>query len=162
MRRETLCFSMYSLISNRSKCTPKFRARAALSSLLPTPLDPVNKNTPTGAFGCFNPAYERLIAATSVSTASSWPKISDFSLWSRFFKFAAASDFRFVSGIFAILLKTALRSDIFTVLVLFCRAKAAPTSSMRSMALSGKNRSFRYFLASSTLLAKISSLNLTP
>ena len=73
MRRLTLCFSMYSLMSKRRKGSPSRRASCLASSVLPTPVGPANKNDPIGLSGRASPARARLIAVVTVATAASWP-----------------------------------------------------------------------------------------
>ena len=64
MSLETVCFSMYSLISKRMSSTPRDLASCRASSVFPTPVGPVNKKLPTGRRGALRPARDNLIAAT--------------------------------------------------------------------------------------------------
>ena len=59
MRRETLCFSIYSLISMRIMLRSSSKsdsARVLASSVLPTPVGPRKINEPFGRFGSLIPA----------------------------------------------------------------------------------------------------------
>ena len=72
--RDTECFSMNSDISRRtmaSSVSNKKFASALLSSVLPTPVGPRNKNEPMGRLGSDRPARERRIAFATTVTASS-------------------------------------------------------------------------------------------
>ena len=80
------CFSAYSLISKRSKFKPKNSAKALQNSVFPTPLDPVNKNTPRGVLEFLNPAKLCLSDETRLSITSSWPKIFAFKFVFKFIK----------------------------------------------------------------------------
>src|SRR3990172_5849066 len=65
MSLETACFSMYSDISKRISALSlpnRKEARLRATSVLPTPVGPRNKNTPTGRVGVFRPARERRVA----------------------------------------------------------------------------------------------------
>jgi len=76
MRRETVCFSMYSLMSNwmRWSSSPKRNtARVRASSVLPTPEGPRKMNEPVGRRGSLRPARDRRIALLTARTAASWP-----------------------------------------------------------------------------------------
>ena len=71
--RETVCFSMYSLISKRimADSSPNIAsANERASSVLPTPVGPKNKKEPIGRFGSFNPALARRIALATAQTPS--------------------------------------------------------------------------------------------
>src|SRR4029450_353048 len=59
MRRATACFSMYSLMSKRMNSLPRRNASCLASSVLPTPVGPVNRKHPAGRSGCASPARER-------------------------------------------------------------------------------------------------------
>ena len=54
-------------LSNRNS------ASALVSSVLPTPVGPRNRNEPIGRFGSCRPARARRIALETATTASSWP-----------------------------------------------------------------------------------------
>ena len=65
MRRATECFSMNSDMSMRtiaSSVSNRKFASALVSSVLPTPVGPRNRNEPIGRFGSESPARERRIA----------------------------------------------------------------------------------------------------
>ena len=73
-KRDTECFSIYSLMSIRtiwSSESNKSSARAFASSVLPTPVGPRNKKLPIGRLGFCNPARERRTAEATFCTASS-------------------------------------------------------------------------------------------
>src|SRR6266851_1309395 len=70
--RDTVCFSMYSLMSSwiSESSSPKRNSASVLeSSVLPTPDGPAKMNEPPGRFGSFSPARVRLIACDSVHVA---------------------------------------------------------------------------------------------
>ena len=72
----TECFSMYSDMSMRTialSSSNRNSASALVSSVLPTPVGPRNRNEPIGRFGSCNPARARRIAFDTATTASSWP-----------------------------------------------------------------------------------------
>jgi hypothetical protein len=72
--RETLNFSMYSLMSilmSDSSESKRYRASAFAISVFPTPVGPRKMNEPMGRFGSFSPARVRRIALLSFSMASS-------------------------------------------------------------------------------------------
>jgi len=48
IRRDTVCRSMYSDMSKRTNSTPMAMASWRVTSVLPTPVGPENKNEPTG------------------------------------------------------------------------------------------------------------------
>ncbi len=73
MSRETVCFSMYSVMSKRMNSTPRIFAICLASSVLPTPVGPEKRNEPMGLPSGPRPARESLIAATSASIALSCP-----------------------------------------------------------------------------------------
>ncbi|KKU51064.1 MAG: hypothetical protein UX73_C0008G0005 [candidate division WWE3 bacterium GW2011_GWC1_47_10] len=71
----TVCFSIYSLMSNLTSISSwpyKTSASALDSSVLPTPVGPRNKKVPMGLFGSFKPARARLMASETICTALSW------------------------------------------------------------------------------------------
>src|SRR5512138_3697625 len=87
MRRDTVCFSMYSDMSKRMNSTPSTCASCLASSVLPTPVGPANRKLPVGLFGLPRPARDSLMTVASCSIALSWPKMSRFSSPSRFASF---------------------------------------------------------------------------
>ena len=74
MSRATACFSMYSLMSKRMNSLPSSSASCLASSVLPTPVGPVNRKQPDGRSGSASPARDRLMACATRCTASCWPK----------------------------------------------------------------------------------------
>ncbi len=84
IRRDTECFSIYSDISTLNiafSSLNKNSAKLLLSSVLPTPVGPKNRNEPIGWFGLEMPERERRTAFATASTASSCP-IMRFFRWS--------------------------------------------------------------------------------
>ena len=82
MRRDTECFSIYSLISIRTmlfSSSNRLSARALASSVFPTPVGPKNRKEPMGLVGSLIPALDRIMASVTFSTPSSWPTTR---LWS--------------------------------------------------------------------------------
>ena len=76
IKRETLCFSMYSDISIRTICRSSSNscsAKALATSVLPTPVGPKNIKEPIGRFSSWICAFERKIASVTNSSAWSWP-----------------------------------------------------------------------------------------
>src|ERR1700682_661511 len=76
MTRDTLCFSMYSLISMRIinfSSSKRNSASARASSVLPTPVGPRKMNEPIGRLVSESPARLRRTAFDTRSSASSWP-----------------------------------------------------------------------------------------
>ena len=76
MSLDTENFSMYSDISILTilfSSSKRASARAFASSVLPTPVGPKNKKLPIGFVGSFIPALDRIIASTTLSTASFCP-----------------------------------------------------------------------------------------
>ena len=73
---DTVCFSMYSLMSSwiSESSSPKRKSASVLdSSVLPTPDGPAKMNEPPGRFGSFSPARVRLMAWDSDLIASFCP-----------------------------------------------------------------------------------------
>ena len=73
MRRDTVNFSIYSLISKRiseSSESNSSRANILANWVLPTPVCPIKMNEPIGRLGSFSPVRLRLIALTIFCTAS--------------------------------------------------------------------------------------------
>ena len=73
IRRDTECFSMYSLMSILTmlfSSSNNLSANAFASSVLPTPVGPKNRKEPIGFVGSLMPALERIIASVTFSTAS--------------------------------------------------------------------------------------------
>src|SRR5438067_7103235 len=62
IRRLTVCFSMYSDMSNRISGTPMIRPSCFASSVLPTPVGPEKRKLPIGLVGEPNPERERRMA----------------------------------------------------------------------------------------------------
>ena len=58
--RATACFSMYSLMSKRMNSLPSSIASCLASSVLPTPVGPVNRNAPAGRSGSAEPGARSL------------------------------------------------------------------------------------------------------
>ena len=71
MSLETVCLSIYSDISNLTNSIPIIKANCLLTSVLPTPVGPENKNEPTGFSSTLKPARASFIAEDNFSTASS-------------------------------------------------------------------------------------------
>ena len=74
MRRDTLYFSIYSLISMRTillSSSNRLSASAFASSVLPTPVGPRNRKEPIGLLGSLMPAFERIMDSVIFVTASS-------------------------------------------------------------------------------------------
>ena len=73
MRRDTECFSMNSDMSMRimaSSVSNRNSANALVSSVLPTPVGPRNRNEPIGRFGSLRPARPRRTALATARIAS--------------------------------------------------------------------------------------------
>jgi hypothetical protein len=67
---------MYSDMSTRIRAfvsANRNRARARASSVLPTPVGPLNTNDPIGRLGSLSPARLRRMAREITAIASSWP-----------------------------------------------------------------------------------------
>mmetsp|Transcript_139460 Transcript_139460/g.353680 ORF Transcript_139460/g.353680 Transcript_139460/m.353680 type:complete len:240 (+) Transcript_139460:946-1665(+) len=76
MSFETVCFSMYSLMSRRTmeSSLPKYAAARALhNSVFPTPVGPQKMKEAMGRFGFCRPARARRTALEMATTASSCP-----------------------------------------------------------------------------------------
>ena len=75
-KRETLCFSWYSLMSIRViivSSSNRNSASALANSVLPTPVVPRKINDPIGRFGSCSLARLRRTASATAAIASSWP-----------------------------------------------------------------------------------------
>jgi len=83
---------LFSLPNNAS-------AKAFASSVLPTPVGPINKNEPIGLFGSFNPTLPLLIAFATAETASSCPTTLLWRLSSRCFSFSFSVSDILLTGI---------------------------------------------------------------
>ena len=88
------------------------RARALVSSVLPTPVGPKNINEPIGLFLSLSPTLALLIALARTSIASSCPITLAFKSLSRFFSFSVSVSVSFVAGIFVQLDTTAHISSL--------------------------------------------------
>jgi hypothetical protein len=160
MRRETACFSMYSLMSKRWNSLPSWRASCFASSVLPTPVGPVKRKQPAGRSGLPSPARDRLIARATRRTASGWPKTtrprSSSSVRSRSFSDKDAC----FSGMRAMRATTRSISGRSTTSA-GCAERslaAAPASSITSTALSGSRCSRRCRCASRTAASSAASV----
>ena len=125
-------------------------ASARHSSVLPTPVGPRKRKLPTGRAGSFRPTRLRRMARATADTASSCPIIRFFSSASRFFRRSVSSLSSPVTGISVQCETTAATSAAVTSSpgrAATCTPAAA--SSTRSMALSGRKRSFIYRTESS-------------
>ncbi len=69
---------MYSDMSNRTSSTPSVNASWRVTSVLPTPVGPENRNEPTGRRSSPSPERAILMAEASAPIARSWPKITSF------------------------------------------------------------------------------------
>ena len=126
---------------------PSVNASWRANSVLPTPVGPVNKNEPIGLSVLPKPARVILIAEDTASMALFCPNTVFFKSRSRYFNLARASVLTVFGGMRAIF---AINSSISILVIFFLRCStgntrcAAPASSIKSIALSGKNRSFMY------------------
>mmetsp|Transcript_133615 Transcript_133615/g.333471 ORF Transcript_133615/g.333471 Transcript_133615/m.333471 type:complete len:240 (+) Transcript_133615:1033-1752(+) len=87
MSLDTVCFSMYSLISKQVKASlvpKKVVAKIRQSSVLPTPVGPQNMRPAMGLTGSRSPKRARLSALQTDSTASFWPMMLRLSSSSKF------------------------------------------------------------------------------
>ena len=97
-----MCFSIYSDISILTIwfSSPNWAsAKALLSSVLPTPVGPKNKNEPIGLLGSFIPALALLIAVAIDLIASSCPTTLLCKILSIFNNFSASSSSILFTGI---------------------------------------------------------------
>ncbi len=72
--REVECFSMYSLMSSlvtAASSSNRNSASALVSSVLPTPVGPRNRNEPMGRLGSCSPARARRTLSETATSASS-------------------------------------------------------------------------------------------
>ena len=114
------------------------------TSVLPTPVGPLNRNEPIGLSGRPSPERAILIAAASASIAGSWPNTTLFRSRSSVFSFERSSLETLAGGmraIFATMSSTSGRVMVFFCLFLGRMRCAAPASSITSIALSGRCRS---------------------
>ena len=100
---ETVCLSIYSLISNLIRSIPIISDNCFDISVFPTPVGPVNKNEPIVLLSSLRPTRDNFIALANVSTAKSWPKITLFKFSSKFLRSFLSETVIFCSGIFVIL-----------------------------------------------------------
>ena len=90
MSRDTLCFSMYSLMSMRIinfSSSKRNSAKARASSVLPTPVGPRKMKEPIGRLVSERPARLRRTAFDTRCRAPSWPTTrcrSRSSMWTSF------------------------------------------------------------------------------
>ena len=76
INRETVCFSMYSLISIRAMAFASSKRNSASDlarCVLPTPVGPMKRKEPSGRSGSPRPTRARRIALETALTASSCP-----------------------------------------------------------------------------------------
>ena len=162
MRRETVWRSWYSLMSKRMNSMPIVFASCLASSVLPTPVGPVKRNDPMGFSGERRPARASLMALASWATASSWPNTTPCRSFWRSRNCALSDVETWRGGICAIFATTISMSETPIVYPSPCaRRAAAPASSTKSMALSGKRRSRRYDLLSLAAASSASSVKRT-
>ena len=156
---------MYSDISKRISSTPITIASWRVTSVLPTPVGPENRNEPTGFVSSLRPERDILIAAPSASIAASCPKIDNFRSRSSVRNtFLSDVDTLFggIRAIFAMTFSTIVTVTRSSRSPSGCRRKLAPASSITSIALSGKRRSLICFAASSAAASSASSSYRTP
>ena len=92
---------MYSDMSMRTIASSESNmnsASARASSVLPTPVGPMNRKAPIGRFGSWSPARERRSAFDTASTASSWPITRSCSRSSMWMSFAISPSISFETG----------------------------------------------------------------
>ena len=159
-----MCRSIYSDISKRSNSIPRINDNCLVTSVLPTPVGPANKNEPIGFSSLPIPDRDILIAVDKVLIASSCPNTTNFKSRSKFFNTVVSSELTCLGGMRAILDTT---SSICLTEIVFFRADLglmfifAPASSITSMALSGIKRSLMYLSASSAAVLSALSEYLT-
>ena len=132
---------MYSDISKRKSSIPIVRANCTVTSVLPTPVGPANKNEPTGLLSALNPARLSLIASVNTSIALSWPKTNIFNLLSRLCSTSRSLleiDFSGIRAILAIMASISATLTVFLRRLAGAKRQRAPASSITSIALSGK------------------------
>ena len=157
MSRDTVCASMYSLMSKRMNSMPSTEASCLATSVLPTPVGPANRKEPTGFSGWPRPARDSLIADASAWIASSCPKTESFRSRSSVSSRSRSEIDTLRGGILAIVATTCSMSLVRTIFLRWpagCICTMAPASSMTSMALSGRWRSLMYFADSSAAARK--------
>ena len=152
MSRATACFSIYSLISKRSKWILSTAASCLATSVFPTPVGPAKIKLPVGESGLPSPARDRFTAVATDSIASLWPKTTFCRFDASSFSSAISELEPLFAGIRAIRETTFSTSLTLTVAPCFPSSrKKEPTSSITSMALSGRKRSFIYRSDSSAI-----------
>jgi hypothetical protein len=155
---------MYSLMSKRISSMPRMKASCLATSVLPTPVGPLNRNEPIGLSGRPRPERAILIAEASASIAGSWPKTTLFRSRSSVFSFERSSLETLAGGMRAILAtisSTSLRLIVFFCLFFGRMRCAAPASSITSIALSGRCRSLMYLAESSAAACSAAGAYLT-
>ena len=139
---------------------------------MPTPVGPAKRKQPAGRSGMPSPARERLIAVTTLRTASSCPNTTRCSDSSRVRRRSLSEEVACFSGMRAMRATTrstcsAVTSDSASATASGpspagrCIASTAPASSITSMALSGRRTSRRCRLASAAALESASSVYVT-
>ena len=73
-------------------------ASARASSVLPTPVGPMNRKVPIGRLGSWSPARERRSAFETASTASSWPITRSCRRSSMWISFSTSDSISFETG----------------------------------------------------------------
>src|SRR6186713_2542950 len=109
---------MYSLMSKRIRSTPRTNASCLATSVLPTPVGPLNRNDPIGLSGRPRPERAILIAAARASIAGSWPKTTLFRSRSSVFSLERSSLVTEAGGMRAIL--ATISSTSRGLIVFFC------------------------------------------
>src|SRR5881394_3070551 len=109
---------MYSLMSKRISSMPRMNASWRATSVLPTPVGPLNRNEPIGLSGRPRPERAILIAAARASIAGSWPKTTLFRSRSSVFSFERSSLDTEAGGMRAIL--ATISSTSTRLIVFFC------------------------------------------
>ena len=143
---------------------PRMNASCLATSVLPTPVGPLNRNEPIGLSGRPRPERAILIAEASASIAGSWPKTTLFRSRSSVFSFERSSLDTEAGGMRAILAtisSTSGRLIVFFCLLLGRMRCAAPASSITSIALSGRCRSLMNLAESSAAACSAAGAYLT-
>ena len=124
----------------------RYSASDFASCVFPTPVGPKNMNVPIGFPGSFMPARLRCIARTTLSMASSWPMMADWSILRIFTSLMPSLSAIFPEGIPVIFDMTVATSSAVTYPVLpgFFSLTMDPASSIASIALSGRHLSVMY------------------
>mmetsp|Transcript_6428 Transcript_6428/g.16336 ORF Transcript_6428/g.16336 Transcript_6428/m.16336 type:complete len:241 (-) Transcript_6428:1443-2165(-) len=155
IKRLTVCFSMYSLMSILTMASSLLKRKLAsvlASSVLPTPVGPKNMKEAVGRLGSARPALLRMMASATAVTASSCPTTRKCSSSGKWRSFSFSDWTSFLTGMPVHLEMTSLMSASVT------SSRSSGFAPPKAPLASSRNLSARAFSASSSCFCKLWSV----